>query len=138
MYHNYYMIFNYFSYWIFIWYILYVFNLIKYNPKIGLLFSLVANILLLILMIFYKTTIHLVFLLLLVILFEKIIPLYTIWNTKIRLQDIYFFVILFSIYIAWIIIDKQNNHEVINSIKNLIIYKKNTLPGMQLLEKMGL
>ena len=138
MYHNYYMIFNYFSYWIFIWYILYVFNLIKYNPKIGLLFSLVANILLLILMIFYKTTIHLVFLLLLVILFEKIIPLYTIWNTKIRLQDIYFFVILFSIYIAWIIINKQNNHEVINSIKNLIIYKKNTLPCMQLLEKMGL
>ena len=132
------MIFNYFSYWIFIWYILYVFNLIKYNPKIGLLFSLVANILLLILMIFYKTTIHLVFLLLLVILFEKIIPLYTIWNTKIRLQDIYFFVILFSIYIAWIIINKQNNHEVINSIKNLIIYKKNTLPCMQLLEKMGL
>lgn len=132
------MIFNYFSYWIFIWYILYVFNLIKYNPKIGLLFALIANILLLILMIWYKTTTHLVFLLLLVMLFEKIIPLYTIWNTKIRRQDIYFFVILFSIYIAWIIIDKQNNHEVINSIKNLIIYKKNTLPGMQLLEKMGL
>jgi len=132
------MIFNYFSYWIFIWYILYVLHLIKYNPKIGLLFSLVANILLLLLMICYKTTTHLVLLLLFVMLFEKIIPLYTIWNTKIRRQDIYFFVILFSIYIAWIIINKQNNHEVINSIKNLIIYKKNTLPGMQLLEKMGL
>jgi len=132
------MIFNYFSYWIFIWYILYVLHLIKYNPKIGLLFSLVANILLLLLMICYKTTTHLVLLLLFVMLFEKIIPLYTIWNTKIIRQDIYFFVILFSIYIAWIIINKQNNHLFINSIKNLIIYKKNTLPGMQFLEKMGL
>lgn len=138
MYHNYYMIFKYFSYWIFIWYILYILHVIKYNPKIALLFALSSNILLLLVMILCKTTIHLVFLLLLMMLILKIIPLYTIWNTKIRQQDIYFFVFLLLIYIVWMIINKQNMYEFINNVNDLIIYKKNTLPLMQQLEKMGL
>lgn len=132
------MIFNYFSYWIFIWYILYVLHLTQYNPKIGLLFALIANILLLILMIWYKTTTHLVFLLLLVMLFEKIIPLYTIWNIKTSYNDVLVFIILFAIYIVWIIMNKQYINNFINNLFDLIIYKKNTLPAMILLEKMGL
>jgi len=132
------MIFNYFSYWIFLWYILYVLHLTQYNPKIALLFALASNILLLIVMIFYKTTTHLVFLLLLIMLILKIIPLYTIWNTKISKKDVWVFVILFSIYIAWIIMKEHYINELIQNIKDLIIYKKNTLPGMKLLEKMGL
>lgn len=132
------MIFNYFSYWIFIWYILYILHLTQYNPKIGLLFALIANILLLILMIWYKTTTHLIFLLLLVMLFEKIIPLYTIWNIKTSYNDVLVFIILFAIYIVWIIMNKQYINNFINNLFDLIIYKKNTLPAMILLEKMGL
>ena len=138
MYHNYYMIFNYFSYWIFIWYILYILHLTQYNPKIGMLFALIANILLLIVMIWYKTTAHLVFLLLLVMLFEKIIPLYTIWNIKTTYNDVLVFIILFAIYILWMIMNKQYINKFINNLFNLIIYNKNTLPGMMLLEKLGL
>jgi len=71
-------------------------------------------------------------------LFEKIIPLYTIWNTKISKKDVWVFVILFSIYIAWIIMKEQYINKFINNLFDLIIYKKNTLPAMILLEKMGL
>ena len=138
MYHNYYMIFKYFSYWIFIWYILYVLHVIKYNPKIALLFALSSNILLLIVMILCKTTAHLVFLLLLMMLLLKIIPLYTIWHTKISKKDVWVFVLLLVVYIVFMIMNKQYIDEFINNIIDLIIYKKNTLPLMQQLEKMGL
>ena len=132
------MIFKYFSYWIFIWYILYILHVIKYNPKIALLFALSSNILLLILMIWYKTTSHLVFLLLLMMLLLKIIPLYTIWNTKISKKDVCVFVLLLIVYIVFMIMNKQYINEIINNLIDLIIYKKNTLPLMQQLENYGL
>ena len=136
MYHNYYMIFKYFSYWIFTWYILYILHVTKYNPKIGLLFALSSNILLLIVMIWYKTTAHLVFLLLLMMLLLKIIPLYTIWNTKISQKSVWVFVLLLVVYIIFIIMNKQYINEFINNLIDLIIYKKNTLPLMQQLENL--
>jgi hypothetical protein len=71
-------------------------------------------------------------------LFEKIIPLYTIWNIKTSYNDVLVFIILFAIYIVWIIMNKQYINKFINNLFDLIIYKKNTLPAMILLEKMGL
>ena len=43
-----------FSYWILLWYILYILNIIKYNPKIALLLAIIVNGLAIILMIFIK------------------------------------------------------------------------------------
>ena len=42
-----------FSYWIFAWYILYICNIVKYNPKWALTIGLVENIGILFLMFFY-------------------------------------------------------------------------------------
>jgi len=53
-------------------------------------------------MILCKTTTHLVFLLLLMMLLLKIIPLYTIWNTKISQKDVSVFCIVTnSLYIIY-------------------------------------
>jgi Ca2+/Na+ antiporter len=68
----------------------------------------------------------------------KIIPLYTIWDTKIKITDIYFTVLLFILYMLWVYINKKTNNDFISNTKKLIIDNKNTLPGMQLLEKLGL
>jgi hypothetical protein len=89
-------------------------------------------------MIWYKTTSHLVFLLLLMMLLLKIIPLYTIWNTKISKKDVCVFVLLLIVYIVFMIMNKQYINEIINNLIDLIIYKKNTLPLMQQLENYGL
>jgi hypothetical protein len=65
----------------------------------------------------------------------KILPLYSIWNTKITVNDIYFTGFVFLVYLLWMFINKQNSHDFINNSKKIIIYNKNTLPGMILLEK---
>jgi Ca2+/Na+ antiporter len=89
-------------------------------------------------MIWYKTTAHLVFLLLLMMLLLKIIPLYTIWNTKISQKSVWVFVLLLVVYIIFMIMNKQYINEFINNLIDLIIYKKNTLPLMQQLENLRL
>jgi Ca2+/Na+ antiporter len=68
----------------------------------------------------------------------KIIPIYTIWNTKITFMDVYVTIILFILYLIWMHIHKKNTNDFIGNTKKLIFYNKNTLPGMQLLEKIGI
>ena len=127
-----------FSYWIVFWYILYICNFIKYNPKFVIILGLIENLCILLLMFYYNTKSRLISLFLIMVFLLKIIPLYIIWNTKISINDIYFTGFVFIIYLLWMFINKQSTYDFINNSKKLIIYNKNTLPGMIMLEKMGL
>ena len=127
-----------FSYWIIFWYILYICNFIKYNPKFVIILGLIENICILLLMFYYNTKSRLIFLFFIMMIFLKIIPLYIIRNRKITLNDIYFTGVLFIVYLLWMFINKKNTTDFINNTNKLIIYNKNTLPGMILLEKIGL
>ena len=124
-----------FSYWIIFWYILYICNFIKYNPKFVIILGLFENLCILLLMSYYNTKQHLIILFLIMMFLIKIIPLYTIWNSQITLNDIYFTGFVFIIYLLWMFINKKNTTDFTNNTKKLIIYNKNTLPGMILLEK---
>jgi len=68
----------------------------------------------------------------------KIIPLYTIWNTKITQKDLYFTGFVIIVYLLWMFTNKKNTYDFITNSNKLIIYNKNTLPDMIMLEKMGL
>lgn len=127
-----------FSYWIFFWYLLYICNFIKYNPKFVIILGLFENLCILLLMSYYNTKQHLIILFLIMMVLLKIIPLYSIWNSQITLNDIYFTGFVFIIYLLWMFINKKNTTDFTNNTKKLIIYNKNTLPGMMLLEKLGL
>lgn len=127
-----------FSYWIFFWYILYICNFIKYNPKFAIILGFIENLCILLLMFYYNTKYRLIFLFLIMMFLLKILPLYSIWNTKITINDIYFTSILFIAYLLWMFINKKTMSDFTNNTKKMIIYNKNTLPGMQLLEKMSL
>jgi hypothetical protein len=125
-----------FSYWIVVWYILYICNFIKYNPKFVIILGLLENICILLLMFYYNTKPRLIFLFFIMMFLIKIIPLYTIWNTKITINDIYFSLFVIIVYLLWMFINKKNTTDFINNSKKLIIYNKNTLPGMILLDKL--
>jgi len=62
----------------------------------------------------------------------KIIPLYSIWNTQIRVRDIVALIILFMIYLIWV---NKSLSDFIKQTQDLVIYNKNTLPGMMFLDK---
>ena len=128
-----------FSYWIFIWYLLYYFKIINiYNPKFAIIIGIIENSIIIILMLYYRTKIKLVLLFIIMMIILKIIPLYTIRNDKINYKDIFFTFILFIIYLLIMYLNGKNINSFVKQSKDLIIHNKNTLPGMFLLEKIGL
>ena len=128
-----------FSYWIFVWYLLYFFGFFKlYNPKFAIILGIIENMTILFLMIYYKTKFRLILLFLTMFLILKIIPIYTIWNEKIKTNDIIFTFILFIIYLFWCIINNRKINNFTKTTKDLVFHNKNTLPGIFFLEKLRL
>jgi hypothetical protein len=124
-----------FSYWIYLWYILYIFKVLKYNPKLAIICGMFENLIVLILMYIYNTKKILVVLFIIMFFILKLIPLYTIWNDNIKLKDdIINTSLLFIIYLIWIRLNQLNITDALNSTKKLILYNKNTMPGMIILQ----
>lgn len=125
-----------FSYWIFFWYLLYLTGFVKYNPKFAILCGLFENLFIMFLMIYYKTKARLLFLFFIMFVLLKVIPLYSIWATKIYWNDIKFTFILFAIYLFWMFLNKKTFSDFHMQTYKLIFHNKNTLPGMTFLDKM--
>ena len=124
-----------FSYWIYLWYILYIFKVVKYNPKFAIICGMIENLIIFILMCIYNTKKILVVLFIIMFVILKLIPLYTIWNDNIKLNDdVKNTSVLFIIYLVWIHLNQLNITDALTSAKNLILYNKNTMPGMTILQ----
>lgn len=124
-----------FSYWIYLWYILYIFKVVKYNPKFAIICGMIENLIILLLMCIYNTKKILVVLFIIMFVILKLIPLYTIWNDNIKLNDdIKNTSLLFIIYLVWIHLNQLNITDALTNSKNLILYNKNTMPGMTILQ----
>jgi len=125
-----------FSYWIYLWYILYIFKVLKYNPKLAIIFGMIENLIMFILMCIYNTKKILVVLFIIMFILLKLIPLYTIWNDKIQFNDdIKNTSLLFIIYLLWIHLNQLTITDALTNAKNLILHNKNTMPGMTILQK---
>ena len=112
-----------FSYWIFLWYVLYEWKFTQYNPKFALSVGLVENCVYLFSMIFYKNTIVNIWLFVMINFFIKILPLYMVQGTSVRKSDIVFSFALFLIYIAWLIV---NDVDLYKRLKDpLKIFREN-------------
>jgi hypothetical protein len=116
-----------FSYWIFLWFVLYYFKIVKYSPLFLLLIALIENVFIFIYLIFifiiensYYNFFKL-FAFIIINFFIKILPLYYIIkienNVKtiedfikvlksIKLNDIIISFFLFLIYVIWLFINK--------------------------------
>lgn len=125
-----------FSYWIFFWYLLYISGLVdQYNPKFAIICGLIENGVILLLMMVFRTNLKIILLFVAMMIPLKIIPLYTLWNTKMQWSDIYFTFALFFAYSVWSYINGKKLDYFIENTRNLILQNKNTLPGMKLLDK---
>jgi len=108
-----------FSWWIFTWYLLYELKVIKYNPKLAVFLGLMENIIVIMVMLFYKNSVLQILLFTTIITFIKVIPLYTLKNTPYHRKDTYFFIFLFLLYLLWLFYNKVNlyNLKIIEKIK---------------------
>ncbi len=127
-----------FSYWIYFWFILYKLKITIYNPKFVIICGAIENIIVLISMLYYNTNINLIIRFVIMFIILKVIPLYVIKNTNIKIKDIIATIFLFILYILWTILNGKTSYDFIDNTKNLIIYNKDTLPGMLYLKKFGI
>lgn len=102
--------YNIFSYWILLWYILYIFHITSYNPKFILIIAIIHNFFIWINKLFnYSLKQFIIFSIVFIVI--KIIPYISIRNTKIKKQDIIFSILLLLLYLLWI------------NINNISLYK---------------
>ena len=96
-----------FSYWLILWYVLYLLKYINYSPKIWFIIALfyigIATIYM-----YKKVNISFILLFLCIAFFVKVIPLYTIRKDKYNLNDFLFGILLIFIYLLWTIYRKKN------------------------------
>ena len=83
-------------------------------------------------MLYYQTKQKTILLFLMLNFILKIIPLFTIRNSKIQINDVYFSICLFILYLFWI---KMNITDVFINYKKKLIFNNLYGPGMQSLEK---
>jgi hypothetical protein len=126
-----------FSYWIFAWYIVYILGINKkYNPKFALILGLIENSFTLFLLFYYGTKIRLTIFFFIMLLLLKIIPLYTVWNTRIHKKDVVSSIVLFTIYLFWYFIVNKQTLSYAIKLKNDFIFKNKTnTPGIIVLNR---
>ena len=124
-----------FSYWIFGWYVLYMLQVVPYNPKFALWCGLMENGMIVLLMLYYRTRMRWVGLFLFMMGLLKIGPLLTLKKTVVW-QDVWTTLLLFCVYLGWIMGNHQDPKLFVKRTTDLILHNKNTLPGMQWIDRM--
>ena len=125
-----------FSYWIYVWYLLYIFKLIKYSPKLALILGLIDNIIMLLMMLLYGTSTRTIFYFIVINTLIKVIPVYYLRNETIKMNDIYFMFGLFLVFIIWLQINKQNLVGNIKLIHDSLLYGKDKTPFIAFINKL--
>jgi hypothetical protein len=125
-----------FSYWIYLWYILYIFKITIFSPKFPIILGLLDNIIMLFLMLMYGTSKRTIFYFIIINTIIKIVPLYYLKNEPIKMKDIYFTILLFIIFILWLHLNKQSLFGNIKLIHDSLLFGQNNTPFMAFINKL--
>jgi hypothetical protein len=125
-----------FSYWIFVWYILYVFKITTFSPKFPLIIGLIYNIIMFLVMLAYGTSFSTIINFLIINIIIKTIPLYRLRNEPIMLRDIVFTIILLGIYGIWLHLNGDSLIGNAKLIHDSLLYDKGNTPFIAFVNKL--
>jgi hypothetical protein len=125
-----------FSYWIFGWFILYIFHIIQYNPKIWLILGLFFNLLYLLYLFLIRHYFNKdVILYIIINIFIKVIPIWLLRNSKSNMYDFIFgFFILFLLFL-YMFIQLKSFSTIIEYYRYLWNNKNITTPLIYIIHK---
>ncbi len=112
-----------FSYWVFLWFLLYYFHFTNYNPKLMFQFALIYLAITLIYAFLYFSWYNLIKYFL-INFSVKVIPYLLIIHTKIKLRDIYATFTLIFIYLAWLFINDKSLLKIYKRLECSFVKKK--------------
>lgn len=124
-----------FSYWILFWYILYIFRYTQYNPKFAIGLGIFENFIMLLLMFYFNTELTSIFRFIIINIFIKVIPYYSLINTSIYLKDIIASIFIFILYSVWLFINGKTLIELQRKIFVSLVRNKNETPIMWFFDK---
>ena len=107
-----------FSYWIFLWFILYLLKLVPYNPKLIIILGIIEILFTLIYLIVKNASLRKITKFIIINIIIKFIPLLLIYKDPLRKKDIYATVILVLIYLIWMYINDVNVIKVYQKLIN--------------------
>jgi hypothetical protein len=110
-------------------------NFTTYNPKWALVLGIVENIIQSIALILYGASIYSILLFMLINIVIKGIPLYTVYNTKTTIKDIYAILVLFILYVLWVYVNGETVIGYVQKTFDSILHEKNETPTMWLINK---
>jgi hypothetical protein len=115
-----------FSDWIYVFWILYIFNLFTFfNPKLLLLFGFSVDIIIICLMFYYKTNLKkIVIPSIIIIIIIKIIPLYTLKDYTIQTRYFDYSLLLFLSYLLWIYKNNISLKKCYDTVREIILKNK--------------
>jgi hypothetical protein len=119
------MLIEIFSYWIFIWFLLYYFKFTKYNPLLILIIGYIITLGELLYLISNKTKRYNLIKFTIINIIIKLIPIILIYNTKISFKDLEISLYIILIYIMVMIIINVNPIEFYRKVLNTYIYDDN-------------
>jgi hypothetical protein len=125
-----------FSYWIYLWYILYVFKITIFSPKFPIILGLLDNIIMLFLMLMYGTSKRTIFYFIIINTLIKIVPLYYLKNEPLKMKDIYFTIFLFIIFILWLHLNEHSLFGNIKLIHDSLLFGQDKTPFMAFINKL--
>lgn len=125
-----------FSYWIYVWYVLYAFKITIYSPKFPLILGLIDNIIMLFLMLLYGTSKRTIFYFIVINTLIKIVPLYYLRNETIKMKDIYFTIFLFIVFVLWLHLNRQSLFGNIKLIHDSLLFGQNKTPFMSFINNL--
>ena len=96
------------SYWILIWFLLYIGKIVPYNPKPIFIFALCFAVFQIVIMFAYKKSFKYILAFVLANILIKALPFYFLYNTKVVKQDYYAIGLVVFVYIAWLKINNRN------------------------------
>lgn len=125
-----------FSYWVYFWFILYAFKITNYSPKFILTLGLIHNIIMLSLMLMYGTSKRTIFYFIIINTLIKVAPLYYLRNEPIMMKDIIFTILLFTIFIIWLHLNRQKLYGNAKLIHDSLLYGEDKTPFMSFINKL--
>ena len=97
-----------FSVWVFLWFVLYYLNLTQYSPKFWLILITIYAALSIVYMMYIQLKPLYILIVTLLMVVSKILPLYIIFNDKIKINDILFGFGIGILYLLWLNYNKMN------------------------------
>lgn len=130
-----------FSYWVFAWFLLYWFRIVKYNPKIWLIIALLivifGEIFRIIFKKWHRTWID-IFLFIVITIIIKVIPIWILRNTRVEVDDFLAGIVLFIGFALWMVFRLGSINEIIKyekDVENRLTEKKAATPLINFLHK---